>query len=57
MPEVCCASPGAGAPPVGQAAGQQEQQQGAGDNALHLNFIISLLAPIYGHGLLGNLWS
>lgn len=26
-------------------------------NALHLNFIISLLAPIYGHGLLGNLWS
>jgi len=31
--------------------------EGRATNALHLNFIISLLAPIYGHGLLGNLWS
>lgn len=54
---------GAGAP-----QGNTERERGEGEegiptvamgwqNALHLNFIISLLAPIYGHGLLGNLWS
>lgn len=58
---------GAGAP-QGNTERERGERRGGGEevfptvamgwqNALHLNFIISLLAPIYGHGLLGNLWS